>query len=433
MSRPADWSPVGYGSDPVPGDPARVLTIGRMYVGTADAIDRAASNLTRALGDEFGRAESIDAIRGQAEEVARRIGMAEERYRGVGDAMIAYAAKLQAAQAESAAALSDAEAAEGSQSTANYWVRYYEDKIADPATPPANLPHLRSQLSTWETKQSAAQGGVSSAIARVATAVTNRDSAAEVAIADVRLVENSGDLNDGFWDDVSQWVAEHKDVLDIIGNILSGLAAIAVFVALLVPGLNLIALAIITINLVYTLANSALQVATGNMTTGEAILAVGMAALNFVGAGAIVKVAATGAKTATVTALRALPGATRGGSNRLVQAAMRSATTTTMPQKTLQALQVVGVDPRKWAQVHALSTLKLNGALVAPAAADTATRALAAVAGVNGITTIAGIALNGTMSDALPQPVLPWRLYGDPEVVGMGPGESVVVSHYGTW
>ena len=89
MSRPADWSPLGSAHDPVPGDPDVVVHTGRLYVGTADSILRAATDLTTALSAGFGQAEAIDAIRDQAEDVARRIGRAEERYRGVGEAMVA--------------------------------------------------------------------------------------------------------------------------------------------------------------------------------------------------------------------------------------------------------------------------------------------------------------------------------------------------------
>ena len=45
MTRPTDWSSLGYSSDPIPGDHSRVDLIGRQYVGTADSILRAAENL----------------------------------------------------------------------------------------------------------------------------------------------------------------------------------------------------------------------------------------------------------------------------------------------------------------------------------------------------------------------------------------------------
>ncbi|WP_137845683.1 hypothetical protein [Microbacterium sp. 2FI] len=436
MSRPGNWSLVGYPSDPVPGDPSLVQTIGRLYVGTADSIDRAATNLTTALGDDFGRAKVLDAIRDQAEEVARRITMAEERYRGVGDAMIAYAAVLSQAQQDSADALADAEAAETTASSARWWVDHYQERFDDPATPPANVPNLTSQLGIWQDRLGAAGGAQAGAESAVATAVGNRDAAAGTAIADIRLVESSGDLNDGFWDNVSQWVAEHKDVLDIIGNVLGAIAAIAAIAMLFIPGLNLLAIGIlITANLVYQALNSGLQVATGNMSMGEAILNVGLAALNFVGAGAALKMVAGTAKASAVVGARAsIAGMTRVGSRQYVAGLVRTATPATMTRETTQVMKILGLNTKSWAAVDVLASLRVGGRLVAPEAWPAMLNGMRTIAILNGVTTGAGIALNGTVGELLPQPVLPWRLHGDPEFVGTGlDGTPIVVSEYGRW
>ena len=97
MTRPTDWSSLGYSSDPIPGDHSRVDLIGRQYVGTADSILRAAENLRTALAPNFGESESVDAIREVAGDVADRVSRAEDRYRKVGDAMVVYAAALRGA------------------------------------------------------------------------------------------------------------------------------------------------------------------------------------------------------------------------------------------------------------------------------------------------------------------------------------------------
>ena len=287
MSRPTDWSPVGYSSDPVPGDPVRVQTIGRLYVGTADAIDRAASNISTALGDDFGRSQAVDAIREQAEEVARRIGMAEERYRGVGDAMIAYAPRLQTAQSDSATALQLAIDAAGAGARAAGMVDYYQDRIADPATPPANLPALQSSLQRWQTEASTARAGAGSAQQQVRAAIDARDAAANAAVQAIRDVENSGDLNDSMWDEVVQWVQENQDTLDLIVEILGYIATAVMVVALFVPGLNVVVGIVATVAAVATIVNAGLQVAAGTMSVGEALFNVALAALTFVGGRAI--------------------------------------------------------------------------------------------------------------------------------------------------
>ena len=102
MTRPTDWSSLGYGSDPVPGDHSRVDLIGRMYVGTADSIKRAVDNFETALDPEFGQSKAIDAIREVSGDVADRVHRAEDRYRKMGEAVIIYAAARRLAQPQNA-------------------------------------------------------------------------------------------------------------------------------------------------------------------------------------------------------------------------------------------------------------------------------------------------------------------------------------------
>lgn len=298
MTRPTDWSPLGYGSDPVPGDPNHVDLVGRMYIGTADSILRAVDNLTTALDEDFGRAETIDAIREVAGDVADRIARAQERYRGVGDAMVVYAPKLRSAQTDSANALQKAIDAQSSGATADRMVTYYQDRIADPATPPANLAALRSSLSTWEIKASAAEGNAGGAEQDVIDAIAIRDAAAAVAIQSIRDVENSGDLNDNGWDDIVQWVQENKETIDFWVEVVGWVATAVMVVAMFVPGLNVIVGAVALIAAAVTLLNTALQVAAGTMGPVEAILNVGLAVLTFVGGRAI----ASSLKAATANA-----------------------------------------------------------------------------------------------------------------------------------
>lgn len=430
MSRPADWSPVGYASDPVPGDPTTVSLVGRRYVGTADAIDRAAQNLLRALDDDFSRSEAVGAIRGQAEEVARRISMAEERYRGVGDAMVAYAQVLEKAQQDSAAALSDAASADSTGNTAQWWVSHYERKIANPATPPANLAYIESQLAQWQEQAAAAVTGQRNATAAVATAVRHRDSGAEIAIADIRLVENSGDLNDGFWDNVSQWVDEHSELLDVIGTVLEVITTIVLVAALLIPGLNVlatIALVAITVNLAYQTLKSTAQVLTGNLSVGEAIMNVGFALLNFVGLGVIAKTAIRGGSSAAMTAFRALPGATRGGARSTVRAIVGSTGDNVLAGGTRSAIDGLGLAPKgllanlmprlappQLAGLDVIANMVgTAGNAMVPGARSALQTAYISAGALNIGTALGEYALSPIAQDARPEPVLPWRLTGD--------------------
>lgn len=367
MTRPADWTPVGYASDPVPGDPNHVDLVGRMYIGTADSIHRAVQNLQTALDENFGQAETIDAIREVAGDVADRIERAQERYRGVGDAMVVYAPRLRTAQTDSANALQRAIDAQSSGATADRMVAYYQDRIDDPATPPANLPALRSSLSTWEIKASAAEGNVGGASQDVADAIAIRDAAAAVAIQAIREVENSGDLNDSGWDDIVQWVQENKEAIDLFVEIVGWIATAVMVIALFIPGLNVIVGAVALIAAAITLLNTALQVAAGTMGPVEAILNVGLAVLTFVGGRAIassLKAATANATPKIATSLvqsfkgAGIRGMTTGKALNFVNTTARIAVPGNLPL--LQRLAFVGLDLKQAAGVYQVANIVLK-------------------------------------------------------------------------
>lgn len=308
MVRPTDWSSLGYGSDPVPGDHSRVDLIGRMYVGTADSILRAAENLRTALDPNFGKSEAVDAIREVASDVAGRVERAEDRYRKVGDAMVIYAAALRAGQEESLAALNSGNTAESAARNANNMADYYQRQIDDPNTPPANLTAHTSSHSTWQSEANTAATSLTNAISALQSAISKRDGAASVAIDSIENIGNSGSLNDSAWDNVVQWVHENKELIDLIVDIVGYIATAVMIVALFIPGLNVIVGMVALIATIVTLANVALQVAAGTMGPLEAILNVALAALTFVGGRAIgsaVNATQSGARTAVGTSVRA--------------------------------------------------------------------------------------------------------------------------------
>ena len=307
MTRPTDWSSLGYSSDPIPGDHSRVDLIGRQYVGTADSILRAAENLRTALAPNFGESESVDAIREVAGDVADRVSRAEDRYRKVGDAMVVYAAALRGAQDESLIALTNGNTAESNARSANSMANYYQGQVDNPNTPPANVASHTDSQTNWQNKADAAERGLATAIGTLQTAIGKRDAAAATAIGSIEKIGNSGDLNDSGWDNIVQWVRENKELIDLIVDIVGYIATAVMIVALFIPGLNVIAGFIALVATIVTLANVALQVAAGTMGPVEAILSVALAALTFVGGRAIgsaVKGTQSAARTSVGTSIR---------------------------------------------------------------------------------------------------------------------------------
>ena len=380
MARPADWSSLGYSSDPIPGEPTRVDLFGRQYIGTADAIYRAVGNLTTALKPEFGQSDAVDAVREAAGDVARRIAKAETRYRGVGDAMVAYAAQLTTAQADSLTALTSADAARTSASSARNMVNYYDQKVNDPDTPPANVSSYSDSYDSWDTKLSTAETQLSNAVGALAAAIGQRDRAAATAVTAVELVENSGDLNDSGWDNIVQWVNENKELIDLIVDIVGYIATAVMIVALFIPGLNVIVGIVALIATIVTLANVALQVAAGTMGPVEAILNVALAALTFVGGRAIgsaVNGVQSATRTTVSTSIRAsyagagIPGMTRASALEIVQTATNVSRGGQLGL--LERLKFLTLDFRQISQIRNVANIELlSGAHASGSAAQLA-------------------------------------------------------------
>ena len=417
MTRPTDWSSLGYSSDPIPGDHSRVDLIGRQYVGTADSILRAAENLRTALAPNFGESESVDAIREVAGDVADRVSRAEDRYRKVGDAMVVYAAALRGAQDESLIALTNGNTAESNARSANSMANYYQGQVDNPNTPPANVASHTDSQTNWQNKADAAERGLATAIGTLQTAIGKRDAAAATAIGSIEKIGNSGDLNDSGWDNIVQWVRENKELIDLIVDIVGYIATAVMIVALFIPGLNVIAGFIALVATIVTLANVALQVAADTMGPVEAILSVALAALTFVGGRAIgsaVKGTQSAARTSVGTSIRnsfagsGIRGMTQNRALNLVDDVIGGSKINQLGL--LDRLKFMQLDLKTVAQIRNVANIELlSGAVSSSSAGHLARLArLGAVGwGIHLGSEGAGLAIGSATANEKP---LPWRL-----------------------
>lgn len=227
MSRPIDWSPLGRDSDPVPGDSAEVERAGKSYQEVADAISLAARRLREIADHADLRSEAVEELRGKCREVADDIERAHTRYRGVGDALVAYAQPLATAQSESLRALRDAETAQAELAAAQGRASRAEGDL-DRAADDADTTSLESALRQANGEVTAATTALARARTLCDGAVEDRDLAAQTAISAIREVEDSGGLNDGWWDN---WGSK---VVQAIAQIAGAIAAVAGIAALLV-------------------------------------------------------------------------------------------------------------------------------------------------------------------------------------------------------
>lgn len=263
--RPVDWSPLA-GSDPVPGDPDRVEQLGRHYRRVASAISEAATKLRRIADHQDMQSEAVDAFRNTARDVADDISRAHERYDGVGHALTGYAPELRDAQSESAAALVQAKQAEKNLATADRLAQTVQARIhaaPEGADTTADQGAHRRALTAADT----AGDDLAAARHRLSRATDARDAAARRAMSLVKDVKDSGDLNDGWWDNwgakIVKAIVKVADIVALVAGVLAlAVAWIPVIGQALAAALGTIAL---VASLVSLLGNIALA-ATGDGT-----------------------------------------------------------------------------------------------------------------------------------------------------------------------
>ncbi|TPW71641.1 hypothetical protein [Schumannella sp. 10F1B-5-1] len=326
MARPTYWAPLGIYDDPTPGDPGVVETAADDYAAVATAIHDAKANIDAVFNTSEMRSDAVDALRETGLEVARRIGKAHARYQGVSTALSGYVEPLRTAQRDADALLDQATNAQNDQAHARDKVDHWQSewlKASAAGDDQAAIDEAKRWHDFWQRALDSSVASQSDAAKSLAAIMQARDAAAETAIALIEQVENSGGLNDDFWDDLDQFFDENPwidDALAIAGAIAGVLAIIALFV----PGLNLIVGIIGAIVAVATVLNAVGQAAVGRKSWGEAIFEIVMAVVPF-GAGKVLghfSEAAVGAvkSTAVVSVMKSAAGSGVSGVTRVVAA-----------------------------------------------------------------------------------------------------------------
>lgn len=298
MSRPVDWSPLGRGSDPVAGDPVRVATMGAHYTEVAEAIATSAANLRRiAAADDGQTSKAIDAFRERAGGVADDITRAHERYAGVGVALSRYAPFLDEAQQQSVRALTAARTAREDMDNAASRTRSAQTAVDAAADEAAAAPHA-TDLSNAQRDATSAYNALQTAENLLHQAESLRDEKAEAAARSIDLVDDSGDLNDGWWDNhgakIVAFISEVAGWVSLVCGILAlAVGWIPIIGQALAAVLGTIALVAAVVQLVCNLA----LYFTGYGSLGDVLLAAFSVATFGIGriAGAAARVGRSGA------------------------------------------------------------------------------------------------------------------------------------------
>lgn len=309
MSRPTDWSPIGFACDPVPGDPLAVTSAAQTFQHTADEISKAESNLRNISIN--GQGEAIDKIREKCSDLANNIQKAHTICDGVDDALNPYVEVLETAQESSLTELENARTHTAERDNA-YQQREAVRTQYNASQDAQQRNDLRSEFIRWDNKVQAEADQIHAARRRLQDVIDRRDSAAETAAGKLRdLVSNSG-LQDSWWDKVcgvARAIADFcEKILPFLKALGTILAVIGLIVLIFVPGgqialiVDIASLAVAAATLVAEAAVDGRDWADGKKTGTEFFTNLGVnaidVALSVFGVASAAKAVTTAAKAA---------------------------------------------------------------------------------------------------------------------------------------
>ncbi|MFF9817112.1 putative T7SS-secreted protein [Streptomyces sp. NPDC014006] len=257
--RPRDWHPVAD-SDPIPGDPDRIASLGKTLRKTADELERQIKNLKAVCEVDAWDSKAGKEFREKAKGNVKKLEAAFKRYdtaaTAIGNAVVEvggtyadkvhaahrdYASDLNRAQEIADAALKDAQDAEGRKGAAQKSI----DGLSDKGRKKEDADKDRKDL---EAKRDAAKDEIEAARQKINEAKKIRDEAAKRAADSIDAIINHDSLKDGFWDklvkdiaDITSWIATVCGILSlivgwipVIGQALAGvLGAIAMIATII--------------------------------------------------------------------------------------------------------------------------------------------------------------------------------------------------------
>ncbi|GAA3496073.1 hypothetical protein GCM10019016_031740 [Streptomyces prasinosporus] len=280
--RPVDWQPLCE-SDPVPGDPEEIRAEVKHMISVAKKLRDQAKKLKAISDDETLKGKYVKALREESATLERHMREVAGRYERVHGHLTTWSNELEDFQADADKVLHQAKQkqdeieAEKAKSGSG-------DKDTPQASPSGTEHPDDDPLKSYRT--------------RLSTITGDRDTRASHHAGKIRA-EIDDVIEDSTWDNFKGWVHEYADEIKAFIDVLGWVATFAGFLALAIPGLNVLVLGIAAL----TIGLRLLLVASGDASWTDVIFDVVGGLLVVGGLGAAAKLA-SGAK-ATVSAAQA--------------------------------------------------------------------------------------------------------------------------------
>lgn len=212
-----DWSPLGYASNPVPGDPELVQSSATTFRQTATRLSEAATGLRR-LDDSDLESDATQALWSNAREIEGLLTQAFDRYDKAAHALGGYAPVLARSQAEAVAAL---QAASSASSDCQRASRNAHDLwwAAKTTIDPEDRAQFIQAFHQAKSQADMASSNVYAARAKVEAAITARDTGANNAARQIHDAISGRELNDDVWDQLNElWESVKQFTADLLAN-----------------------------------------------------------------------------------------------------------------------------------------------------------------------------------------------------------------------
>ncbi|MGC5039445.1 hypothetical protein ACPXCS_26855 [Streptomyces sp. DT190] len=280
--RPVDWQPLCE-SDPVPGDPEEIRAEVKHMVSVAEKLREQAKNLKAISDEDTLKGKYVKRLREESGTLEKHMREVASRYERVHGHLTKWSNELEDFQSDADKLLRETKEKQEEVEADKAKKAASEDKgVPSPSTSGASpaddpLQPYRDRLNTLTGDRSTRANHYADKI---------RDEIEDV-------------IEDSTWDDLKGWVHDNADLIKAFIDVLGWIATIAGFVALAIPGLNMLVLGIAGLTILLRLA----LVASGDATWTDVIFDVVGGLLVVGGLGAAAKLA-SGAK-ATVGAAQA--------------------------------------------------------------------------------------------------------------------------------
>jgi RHS repeat-associated protein len=298
MARPTGWDILGLGGDPTPGVVESVRALAKQFHDFADDAERAWRDLNSFGGDSSALewvGQTADAFKSNFGPLPGRMQKLYTSYREAGDALTAYAPKLQAAQSKADTALRQAQDANVAVQRASTAANTAQDDLKTAQQNHATNPDPQT-VTDAQTAHDTAQTNLNNAKAHLASLATQANQAHDERIAAAKAcadaigkAQSDGIHNKPWWEHVGEALSEWGGKIAEIAGELAPILDLIALATSWIPGLDVITAALAELDNIVALAGTLMSVAGDAMQGhwGDALLGAGMLALTFVGARAL--------------------------------------------------------------------------------------------------------------------------------------------------